>query len=210
MACYGYTSVQGLKVFQMQARELKPDIVTLYFGWNDHWLEMETDRNRMAVKTSPLYGKIYNLLKTKRLFMMTVKLGNSKGRSDAVRTELGFRVPPDEYKEVMTELISEIRAVGAYPVVITAPRRDSNTHQDKYGTGIDYNEAHDQYVQISIDVAAAHGADLLDLSSILAAEEFDECFKDDGIHLTQSGLKLVAMEIDRKVREMTTAHKIGI
>ena len=206
MAVYGYSSLQGLRVFQTQAKALQPDVVTLYFGWNDHWLEMETDRHRMAVRTNPLYGKLYDLLKEKRLFMMAVKLGDPNGRFDAIRSERGFRVPPDEYRQVMSNIIAEIRSTGAYPVVITAPRRDANTYLEKYGTQIDYNDVHDQYVEITREIARACDADLLDLHEALRGDAFDEYFTSDGIHLTQPGLELVAREIARKIRAMAETY----
>ncbi len=33
----GYTSLHGLEWFQSELERLQPDIVTIYFGWNDMW-----------------------------------------------------------------------------------------------------------------------------------------------------------------------------
>ena len=37
MAAHGYSSSQGLRLYQLQTRFLQPDYVTQFFGWNDHW-----------------------------------------------------------------------------------------------------------------------------------------------------------------------------
>lgn len=37
MGVFGYSIAQGRKMFQRYARIYEPDIVTIYFGWNDHW-----------------------------------------------------------------------------------------------------------------------------------------------------------------------------
>ncbi|MCX7010065.1 MAG: SGNH/GDSL hydrolase family protein, partial [Kiritimatiellaeota bacterium] len=35
---YGYSLMQGYRQFLKYGQKFKPDIVTIYFGWNDHWL----------------------------------------------------------------------------------------------------------------------------------------------------------------------------
>ncbi|MFN2350949.1 MAG: SGNH/GDSL hydrolase family protein [Kiritimatiellia bacterium] len=202
MAVYGYSSVQGLKVFQTQARQLQPDVVTLYFGWNDHWLEMRTDRNRMAVRTSRWYGALHNLLKEKRFFMLLAG-GTSVGRSSAPpRSEPGFRVPPDEYAQVLTEFVQAIRAAGARPLLITAPRREVQLVKPKFletAAKIDFNAVHDQYAEITRQVSRQTGADLLDLHQLGADPVFDKYFSGDGIHFRQAGLEQIADAIHAKL-----------
>ena len=37
----GYTSFQGRRLLESEVLDWSPDLVTVYFGWNDHWLGAE-------------------------------------------------------------------------------------------------------------------------------------------------------------------------
>lgn len=209
MAVYGYSSAQGLKVFKNQARQLQPDIVTLYYGWNDHWLEMQTDRNRMAMKVSRWHGKLYNILKNKRCFMLLFNMFANGHQGRAVRETAGFRVPPGEYAAILTEFVKDIRAAGARPLLITAPRREVGVNRNKFPEAmakIDFNAVHDEYAELTRQVAVQTRADLLDLHAMGAAPEFDPYFSDDGIHFRQQGLQYIAEAIYHKLRAMAAAQ----
>ncbi len=206
MAVYGYSSMQGLRVFQLEAVALKPDFVTIYFGWNDHWLEMETDRTRMAVKVHPLYGRVYNKLKEKRIFMLLSQLMRPRGVEVQSRERAGFRVPPDEYVEVLKEFVSEVRAAGAVPILITAARREVYPSKDKFpeeSRKVDYNQVHDQYVELTRQAARETGAELVDLQEAFAGSEHDGVFMKDGIHFKQSGLELIAGMLNERIRKLS-------
>ncbi|MFH1477070.1 MAG: GDSL-type esterase/lipase family protein [Verrucomicrobiota bacterium] len=207
MAVYGYSSAQGLKVFKTQSRQLQPDIVTLYYGWNDHWLEIQTDRNRMARKVGRWHGTLYNILKNKRCFMLLFNLIANGHNGRPVRETAGFRVPPDEYTAIMTEFVQDIRAAGARPLLITAPRREVKAGQHKFpetAAKIDFNTVHDKYAELTRQVAAQTGADLLDLHALGAEPEFDRFFSGDGIHFHQQGLQCIAEAIHNKLHMMAT------
>lgn len=205
MAVYGYSSVQGLRVFQRETKHLNPDVVTLFFGWNDHWLEMQTDRNRMAVKTHPVIGQLYNLLKEKRLFMLLAGMARSPGADLSKREQAGFRVPPDEYVEVLRQFVQEIRDTGARPLLITAPSREIFPTKDKHpeiSQTLDFGEVHEQYVNLTRQVAEETGADLLDLYKEFSDPSYDRYFMDDGIHFRQSGLGAIARSLHAKLMDM--------
>lgn len=210
MAVYGYSSAQGLKVFKTQARYLQPDIVTIFFGWNDHWLEKQTDRNRMAIKVAPWQGAMYNLLKRKRCFMLLFNLCANGNQGLPVRDQPGFRVPPEEYTDTLTELVREVRAAGARPLLMTAPRRAVEANQYKFpaaAAGIDFNAVHDAYAELTRQVAARTGAELLDLHALGAAPEFDQYFSRDGIHFRQKGLQIIAESVYHRICAMAQALK---
>ena len=64
-SCPGYSSAQGvlrLKEFEF----LKPDVVLVYFGWNDHWRSLNgctdrvlVERNKFAARTQSLLGHFH-------------------------------------------------------------------------------------------------------------------------------------------------------
>ena len=61
MGVYGYSSLQGLRVLELQAKDLKPDIVTVSFGRNDHVYE-SPDRVRMGTGLPSFLKGLYTLL----------------------------------------------------------------------------------------------------------------------------------------------------
>lgn len=216
---HGYSALQGLRQFQKMGRQLEPDIVTLYFGWNDHWLSEEADRQKMGLEMRPLEGRIFEILRKKKFFRFFIWAMSPI--QHIARREKGerrvFRVPPDEYRSAMKAFIREIRAANAIPIIITAPRRSLTEHVvgKEYVLSIDEgNRIHDQYVEITREVARDSRAELLDLAVLFAGRECDSYFAPDGIHFdqyamegvtekdppTQPGLMRIAEEIDRKIR----------
>lgn len=222
MGVHGYSSLQGLRVFQKQGRLLAPDIVTLYYGWNDHWLTDVPDRQRMGLEMRPFAGRIFELLRQKRIFRLVVWALNpvqhvaARNHGDA-RVP---RVPPDEYHSTLKAFVREIRAVGAMPVLITAPRRSLTDELigKEYVISVEQgNRTHDEYVEITRQVAREANVELLDLASLFTNQACNGFFAPDGIHFdyygkewamtndppSQPGLMHVAEELDRKVRDIT-------
>ncbi len=226
MGVYGYTSLQGLRLFQKTGRFLNPDIVTLYYGWNDHWLTDNPDRQLMGLEMRPFAGRIFELLRQKRIFRLVVWALNPV-QHVAMRNHGDARVPrvaPDEYHSTLKAFVREIRAAGAIPVLITAPRR-SLTHEvvgevagQGYVISVEQgNRTHDEYAAITRQVARESNVELLDLASLFTNQACNGYFARDGIHFdyfaqedymtndlpSQPGLMRVAEELDLKVRDIT-------
>ncbi len=218
---HGYTALQGLRLFQMLGASLEPDIVTVYFGWNDHWLSEEADRQKMGLQMRPFAGRIVECLRGKRFFRFVLWLLHPVQpiARRAAGADRVFRVPPDEYRAVLTALVREIRAAGARPLLLTAPSRSVTAEvvDKQYVRSIEQgNRTHAEYVAITRDVARATGADLLDLAALMAGHDCDPFFARDGIHFDsysqegylpqdppdQPGLRRIAEELDRKLREL--------
>jgi len=222
MAVYGYSSVQGLKVFLKQARYLNPDFVTLYFGWNDHWLcGYRPDSHRMAVALTPGKALIYEMLCHKRFGQRLLQL-LTPGQSIVIPRENGevpiavedmLRVPHEEYRRTMTRFVKEIRASGATPILITAPCRvlpaEVLVSNKQAHSREDVNRLHDEYVEITREVAAATDAPLLDLRAILGDESPEPLFFSDGMHLTQQGLWRIGEELYKNIYTQVSSNSIS-
>ena len=216
MAVYGYSSVQGLKVFDLRGRHLYPDVVTLYFGWNDHWMcGYRPDSNNQAFRMGWLGGSVMKVLRKKRFGQMIIKT-MTPGRNVAIEKidgelppdiEERYRVPPDEYRYTLSRFIREIRGAGAIPILITAPRGPKLTHhlvKNGQGSSIEQlDQAHAQYIEITREVARDMEAELLDLAATYDNEESIPLFNRDGIHLTQEGLWSIAEELHKKLKQVT-------
>lgn len=186
---HGYCVLQGSVLFDRIAPVLTPDIVTLYFGWNDHWLDRTPMSQQMAVRMGSVSGRIYEVLRRSRLFSyLVVTLNPTKPLLAATSEDWVLRVPPEEYREGLAGLVRKVRAAGAVPVVITAPRRalTGELLRKNYARSIGEAEAiHDRYTAITREVATAENAPLFDLARLLEGPENDHLFAPDGIHFDQ-------------------------
>lgn len=204
LGVFGYSVMQGYYIFGKDARAFQPDVVTLYFGWNDHWLHVKPDHLRMAVRLSPLAAATAEALQRKRLFAGLARLQRTDGAAENVPGR-DYRVPPELYRATLARLIRDIREAGAVPLVITAPRREltdalvGSGHADNPDAA---EQAHDQYVAITREVAAAEKAELLDLAQQFTGPEYDALFSRDGIHFQQPGIEAIASAIHAKLMEM--------
>jgi lysophospholipase L1-like esterase len=213
MGVVGYSSLQGLRVFQLQAKDLQPDYVTLYFGWNDHWKSgLKPDSEIMAIPLSANRAALVRRLEQRRVGRLAVAAwgawqrrasGGNPGNVDPWDLN---RVPPEEYKNTLARFIREIRAAGAVPILITAPRAETLTpllvHNGQATSVEQAVREHDRYVEITRKVAAETGTDLIDLAAEMQGAEHAHLFKDDGIHMTYPGLEFIAGAIDKKLREI--------
>lgn len=209
MGVYGYSLMQGYRQFLKYGKKFRPDIVTIYFGWNDHWLYDKPDDLRMAVRMNRVAAKTLEALHKKRFYAWLVSLARRPAVSADNKT---FRVPPDRYALTLEELIEVIRAIGATPLVITAPRR--SMHETLVRTGFarstrEAEQMHDRYVDITRSVTRETGTELLDLATLFAGSEYDALFSKDGIHFTEEGLQGIAETIHKKLREMAAEGKLA-
>lgn len=204
MAVHGYSSVIGLRLFERRGRALDPDFVTLYFGWNDHWWGGRMpDRVRMGVRMAPARAAVYDVLRKKRFGQWLLAHMPTERQQAAAREGGYLRVPPDEFVETLTRFAAEIRAAGAVPILITAPRRErpSSMLVDR-GNASSVEEIirlHDLYVDLTRQVAKDHHVELLDLAAQFENLDRDVLMQADGIHMTREGLDLIAEQLYEKL-----------
>jgi lysophospholipase L1-like esterase len=209
---FGYSSLQGYRQFQRYGRNYQPDVVSIYFGWNDHWLYGKPDHQRMAVRMHRIPAAFIRALKRKRFYgLLSHLVSNPDLDAQQEAGGVGFRVPPDMYTTTLTSLINEIRDIGAVPLLITAPRRELHGRQRR----VEYANAerqgeieHDQYVELTRAVAASNNVELLDLANIFAPPQYDELFSKDGIHFREEGLQKIAELLLEKLHDMEKEGKL--
>lgn len=205
---FGYSSMQGLRQFQNTVRHLQPDVVTLYYGWNDHWLYDKPDHLRMAVRVSPLRAAVMSGLQKKRFYGAMTRSVRPKGSVDTGADHRTYRVPHPVYEATLKEFVREIRGIGAVPVLITAPRRDLTEAVVRSGHARSVEEVHRvhaEYLDLTRKVAAETGTPLLDLAELMADPAYDAMFSKDGIHFEQPGLKFIAAQLHAKLLELGAA-----
>jgi lysophospholipase L1-like esterase len=226
LGVHGYSSLQGLRLFQRMQPLLKPDVVTIFFGWNDHWLAFHSDHSQMAVRMSPWLGRLYAPWQSKRIFTFISTVANPARRWRPGPDNRAPRVPPDAYCQTLEQLVAAVRAAGAVPILITAPRRAQTAELFDKAYARSMTEAeqmHDQYVGLTRDVARRQHVTLLDLAALFAGPECDGYFSHDGIHFDlyakeqaihqmvpphwQPGLNRVATELHHTLQAMVNGDE---
>lgn len=183
----GWSSSQGLAQLTRDVIPLHPRVVTIYYGWNDHWIAMGlTDPEIMRA-----HG-LRTLAEHLRLAQLWMKL--DVGRA-AHRSPVPNRVPMHDYQANLLQMAAEARAAGIVPMFITAPSNHTVGHEPEYlaqrhlRSLAELVPLHTAYVQATRDAALAGHAPLCDAASAFAAlpAPHDVYFQKDGIHLTDAG-----------------------
>jgi lysophospholipase L1-like esterase len=202
LAMAGYSSYQGRVLADLYGRRLDPDLVVVCFGWNDHWLAYgvpDDQRSARGIPAAP--GGWLRQANRFRLFQaLTRAAGVLRGERDGPLEEV--RVPADTYRENLTWIRDRFRSAGVPLVFLTAPTSHYRMGVPEYlwerGFVRDAEAAmrlHRQYNGIVREVSRSEGVDLLDLEGEMDAAQRDDLralFMGDGIHLSPSGLAVVA------------------
>jgi lysophospholipase L1-like esterase len=210
LGVFGYSIEQGYRQFQKVGSNLQADVVTIYFGWNDHWLYDKPDRLRLATRLSPAQARVARILQSTRLFGWLARRikQNAPARPVGAR---GFRVPPEHYTETLSNLVTAIRAVGALPLTITGARRELTEALVKTGHADDPDEAeqaHDQYLELTRSLAGQLDVPVLDLARDFAGPEYDAYFSRDGIHFERDGLQAIAQRLHARLKDLAEAGQL--
>jgi lysophospholipase L1-like esterase len=192
----GWSSHQGLQQLKRDVLGIRPRIITIYFGWNDHWNSIGfTDAEWTAKYSSPLFH--LHALRLAQLFNKA-----QVGLRRAWQDQPPLRVPPDEFRRNLTQMVRLARDGGIVPVLLTAPAAHEPGSEPACLAGrwvtrlSDLIPLHQRYVQIVRDVAEAEGAVLCDVAAefgkLSDEDRQNRLFREDGIHLQRDGDRLIA------------------
>ena len=199
-----YSSFQGLKLLETKLLNLKPDIITVFFGWNDHWLAWShTDSElagywKLAAERKFLEKfKIYEFL-TKHI----VKLKMKK------RKFARFRVPLGDYEKNLVKFISVARENNTKILFITAPTSITpesrmirnlvqNTHLFPREDLI--NRVHSAYNSVVRESSLKNGIPLLDMELLIEKSAEPKKYFSDDIHFTPAGVEFTARKLMEKI-----------
>jgi len=205
MAVPGYTSFQGRRAAEKYGAELEPDVVFVFFGWNDHWaaygsIDSQKELGTRATAGAALYDR-------SRLLQATLWLA---GRMLGPRKPLDApRVRPDEYRENLLAIRAVFAARSVPVVFLTAPTSfyrlgvPAKLVEDRFAaSGEEAVRLHREYNAIVRDVAASSGSFLLDLEAECdASPELPSRFLKDGVHFSPAGREWIAGRIAEFVRD---------
>jgi lysophospholipase L1-like esterase len=188
----GWTTFQGLRQLERDVLAIRPRIVTIYYGWNDHWIGFglpDEEIERLLRETGSRWQEM-------RLAQLGQKAWVAIHRSDDNR-----RVPLPDFRANLHTMVSLARGHGIEPVLITAPTSHQKGREPRYLKGVwirrleDVVPLHQEYVAAVRSVAREDRVTLCDLAGEVAQlgeEHRDAIFLKDGIHFNHRGAERVA------------------
>jgi len=194
LAVAGWSSYQGRRQLERDVLPLAPRVVTLYFGWNDHWIGFGIEDKNVA-----LVKKVFSSgWSRSRIVQLATQATVAMG---ARRTAYPNRVSLDDFRDNLRSMVRRARSKDVRPVLITAASAHVEGEEPEELAQRwlrDLSELvplHQRYVAAVREVAAGEEADLCDAAesfSALPRDELRPLFKDDGIHLTPAGDRRLA------------------
>jgi len=183
----GWTVVQGSWQLDRDVLPMHPHVVTIYYGWNDHWIALgppdnEIRRNRVLTWLSDHL----------RIVQLLAKVRTGLGGPVSSRPN---RVDVATYETTLVGMVRRIHAAGAQAVLITAGANHVAGAEPEYlkvrhlRRLEDLIPVHQAYVDATRRAAASSGAILCDAAAHFAAmpDRRRFFFRRDGIHLTDLG-----------------------
>lgn len=207
----GYSSCQGLKQLERDVLELSPRIVTLYYGWNDHWVGFGVDDAGVARIAASGLHRFADLRVAQLIDRLRAGAGAAPDAGSGPRTaEAGWpvRVSEADFRANLERMVDLARARGITPLLVTAPSTHETGKEPEHLRERHLPDLrqlvplHRRYVEIVREVARERRAPLCDLK-----QRFDELllrdraaggewklryFGEDGIHFRPDGMERAA------------------
>ena len=203
-----YSSFQGLQRLKHALLKYKPDIVTIYFGWNDHWVANLPD-NQIRMKAAWEVGLI-NFLERFRTYqayhLAITRLKEKFKRAKKAGEPPTLRVSQEDYAKNLNAMIDLCQANGIRPVLMTAPYDPSQLAPSQIFPfpAETLIRTHRDYNSIVRQVGAVRQVPVIDLEAVFTHLEQRRplAYFSDGTHFTPVGCRLVAGLIVQRLQEL--------
>lgn len=195
----GWTSYQGRRQLERDVVPLLPAVVTIFYGWNDHWIGFGVEDKNIA-RLKNVFSSRWSRL---RLVQLTTKAALALASRDSPWPN---RVARADFKSNLRAMVELADGRGIRPVLITAPSAHVPGAEPTYLTDrwlrerSDLVPLHQSYVEAVREVAQGSRAVLCDAArdfAELPQPELAEHFMADGIHFTARGDERLARRLYR-------------
>ncbi|NDC38856.1 MAG: hypothetical protein EBZ48_12530 [Proteobacteria bacterium] len=183
----GWSSFQGLQQLRRDVTTIRPKVVTIYYGWNDHWIGFGIQDKEIARLRSPLFA----LLERSRFAQLITKATLAR---EVGAKSVPLRVSLPDFQENLRAMVKVARSSDIIPVFLTAPSSHRVGKEPEYLRRRHLKDLrqlvplHRQYVDAVRQVAAETNTPLCDLFADFegfSEERLETYFYPDGIHLTK-------------------------
>ncbi len=183
----GWTVVQGNWQLLRDVLPLHPQVVTIYYGWNDHWVALGPPDGE--VRRVRVHTWLIDHLRIAQL------LGKIRVGLAGPVSERPNRVDLATYEATLVGMVKAARVAETQAVLITAASNHTRGAEPDYLKKRhlrhlqDLVPLHEAYVEGTRRAAAEAGAVLCDAAAHFAAlpAPHGRFFRRDGIHLTEAG-----------------------
>ncbi|MBN1297978.1 SGNH/GDSL hydrolase family protein [bacterium] len=124
LSVIGYSSFQGRRLMDTLVRDLAPDIVIAWFGFNDLLYYHIMDHDAAAARfTRAVRDGLNQLYLFHGLQRLVWKYAVPADRPIAEDQPIVRRVPAEHYRENLLDIVRKSRRIGAQPILMTTPVR---------------------------------------------------------------------------------------
>ncbi len=191
----GYSSFQGRRLLQEYVPKLRPQYVTICFGWNDHWaagFDIEDKKQQMppqwVIDIQNAASKSYSYRAAKYLLLSS----SEKSREYTYNRQSPiYRVSLDDYRDNLLDMVNYCLTHEIKPIIVTAPIPDVEP-----GVDSPMEVYHTLYCQIGVFVAEELNIPVVNAAALFVDHpEFWDNPKSDFIHYNAKGAAFIANEI---------------
>lgn len=194
----GYSSHQGKIYFADELIKLKPDMVLIMFGWNDHFVaggSIRDSQQKMAGGIVLWFQNTLNRLHSYRYLRKLILSSTAKGQPARLDdTESTRRVTADEFYDNLKEIIATARQNDIEPILLVPPAASVENY---FGGGYSPLHVLHQRYQEQVRKAAVYlQTPIVDLQSVFDVHRnlFDDA-EADPIHFNEKGHRVAAKAI---------------
>jgi lysophospholipase L1-like esterase len=213
----GYSTYQGLK-WLPEFLEHKPDVLVVYFGWNDHWYAWGggPDNEFAALSQANIFiGSIFRNIRTYQLLHYLIhppQLYSPRGREITLAQGINeflktVRVPPEDYISNIQQIADFALRNNIEVYFIDAPYSKHIDQQDNVlvppGLRPHVSSIHQVYDFLLRGIVKEYdGVHLITFDDV----QFDRSLMmEDGIHPTGKGYDVIASRLVNSMRETSTS-----
>ncbi len=188
----GYSSYQGFELLKLYEPLLKPDIITICYGWNDHWAAGFDIEDKAQEMPAQWLLDIQNLFARSYLYRTAKYLLLSKAEKEKEytydRESPSYRVSLQDYRSNLIEMVRFCRQRKIKAVLLTAPIGDDNPNDQQQ-----YEIYHELYNQMVREVSREYRVTMLDAAAAFVDHpEFFDNPAADYIHYNATGAAWIA------------------
>jgi lysophospholipase L1-like esterase len=211
----GYNSRHGVLLLQTKLRDLQPDIVTVRYGWNDHFLSAAGEGVNFYEEPRTTSGRwLEGLLLRTQIYPFVRRLGlelvalrtpvkDQQASAWLERATWVPTIPRDDYERNLGRIVDIARSRGAEVWLLTSPRNPAPSQMAVDKVSVlnkipfdDLMKIHDQYNDVVRRVAQERGVLLVDMDEIYRRHADEPLFSpDDAVHPNQGGHNLEAQAL---------------